>query len=99
MVIDELSLLPKLTLLRSSQLQNSQDYRENMYVAVLYPTAFHGIAFSSGELLDLIQNVDIIIQGAAFEKAVDQYTRRIKVRRSGGAATRSCGAGRRLKPA
>ena len=58
------------------KLQDSQDYREKMYVAVLYPTAFHGIAFSSGELLDLIQNVDIIIQGAAFEKAVDQYTRR-----------------------
>ena len=60
------------------KLQDSQDYREKMYVAVLYPTAFHGIAFSSGKLLDLIQNVDIIIQGAAFEKAVDQYTRRIK---------------------
>ena len=28
--------------------------------------------------MDLIQNVDITIQGAAFEKAVDQYTRRIK---------------------
>ena len=25
------------------KLQNSQDYREKMYTAVLYPTAFHGI--------------------------------------------------------
>lgn len=47
-------------------------------MSVLPPTVFHGSAFSSGSLVDLVQNLDVVIQGPSFEKAMDMYTRRIK---------------------
>ncbi|GMH79981.1 hypothetical protein TL16_g08348 [Triparma laevis f. inornata] len=59
------------------KLMKGKDYNESLSVSIVPPTTFHGSAFSSGELVDLIQNVDVTIQGSQFEKAVNFYSRRL----------------------
>ena len=50
------------------KLMKGKDYNESLSVSVVSPTTFHGGAFSSGELTDVILNVDVTIQGSQFEK-------------------------------
>ncbi|GMH92045.1 hypothetical protein TrVE_jg2776 [Triparma verrucosa] len=59
------------------KLMKGKDYNESLSVSVVSPTTFHGGAFSSGELTDVILNVDVTIQGSQFEKAVNFYSRRL----------------------
>jgi len=59
------------------KLTKNKDYTESVSLSIITPTTFHGMAFSSGELTDLVQNVDVTIQGSQFEKAVKIYSIRL----------------------
>ena len=62
---------------KGMKLTKSKDYNESVSLSIITPTTFHGAAFSSGEVTDLVQNVDVTIQGAQFEKAVKLYSVRL----------------------
>ena len=53
------------------------EYIESMYYSILAPSVYHGQYFSPGELIRLDSQVDCVIKGPQFEKAVTIFSRRI----------------------